>query len=367
MRWKSIEASSYRNHMEYAVPGEALAMAQNTAFNYPIWDKAVGQVPWNFFDPMVGDFPIIGKTTAIGGIGCCFMQRFIAFLKAAGYSFPIAEPQKEGNPLFSARYGNVNSARQLLQLFKRAYGEMNVPTSASVWKQKTTGLLIDAFRPAFADPLPTLKEVEEDRERHLACVRRVFEQTEVLLYSIGVTECWLSRSTGIVYPVAPGVLNRDFDAGDIEYHNFTVSETVADLSEFIERLRQINPGVKIITILSPLAMIATYEKNTHVLLANCRSKAVLRAALDEVCLAFRDVHYFPALEIFSVPQSAGRLYEHNRRLVTDAGVDFAMRIFLKHFTTGENSGAAPEYVSQANYADVLCDPELFSAGLTPHE
>lgn len=326
--------------------------------NYSVWDKSVPLVSWNRLDPMIGDSPVISRDTRIASIGCCFSQRMAHFLKTAGYEYYVAEPGGMGDELFSARYGNVNTARQAVQLVKRAYGEMSFPEEIGVWRLKENDLFVDAFRPAFADAWPTKGEVKADRERHFAFVRKVIEDAEVMLYTTGVTECWLSRSFGAVFPIAPGMMNRDFDVKDMLFHNFSVSETVRDLNEFIDACRKRNPGLKFIVAVSPLSMVATFDQKKHVLLSNYRSKSVLRAALDEVCASRKDVYYFPVLEILSGHQTYGKLYQRNLRLVTDAGVNMAMRCFLRHFTVEGNTVETAAYAVPTSYGNVICDPEL---------
>ena len=302
---------------------------------YPIWDEAVGKVPWDEIDPMVEDFPVIGRDTRMAILGCCFFQRMAPFFRAAGHAVYMTEAPSGDKAFASARFGTVVSARQSLQLFQRAYGEIDVPDSVGIWTRKADGLLIDALRPGFADAFATAREVKQDRAAHLAAVREMFENAEVILYSIGQTECWLSRSSGLFYPVQPGAMNRDFNADDIAFKNFTVTEVVADFTEFLSRLRGVNPVVKVILAVSPLPIIATFERGRHVLTANSRSKSVLRAAVDEICSTHGNTHYFPAYEMIAGPQAGGKLHEQNMRLVTDAGLSMAMRLLMRHFSTGE--------------------------------
>ena len=76
-----------------------------------------------------------------------------------------------GYEIFSARYGNVYTVRQLLQLFERAF-EGRVPAE-DVWVQE--GRWYDPYRPAIEpDGFATEEEFRAARRTHMAAVRRVF-------------------------------------------------------------------------------------------------------------------------------------------------------------------------------------------------
>src|SRR5690606_5004505 len=115
---------------------------------------------------------------------------------ASGFNYFVTEP---GHPilsdgirkahnygLFSARYGNIYTARQLLQLFHRAYGEFE--PAEDVWIE-TDGAVLDPFRPT-TQPGGYVSEAEmrADRRQHLAAVRHMFEQLDIFVFTLGLTE-----------------------------------------------------------------------------------------------------------------------------------------------------------------------------------
>ncbi|MFX4975079.1 hypothetical protein ABTB64_19810, partial [Acinetobacter baumannii] len=79
--------------------------------------------------------------------------------------------------VYSARYGNLYTAAQLLQTALRAYGRF-VPEE-DIW-QLPDGGFADPFRPAIQPGgFASEAELRADREQHLAAVRHMFETLDV--------------------------------------------------------------------------------------------------------------------------------------------------------------------------------------------
>ena len=129
--------------------------------------------------------------------GSCFAQHIGRQFKARGYQFVDVEkplpmlPESAWNDygfnMYSARYGNLYSARQLLQMFRRAHGLFT--PEEDVWEKN--GRFYDPFRPNIEkNGYATPEEVRRDRDFHLAAVRRILEQTDVFVFTFGLTEAW---------------------------------------------------------------------------------------------------------------------------------------------------------------------------------
>jgi len=96
------------------------------------WRKSVGGLKPSNVDP-VGKFDLkIGRETKVATAGSCFAQHIARHLRQSGFNYFVAEP---GHPilpqkardannygLFSCRYGNIYTARQLRQLMERSCG-----------------------------------------------------------------------------------------------------------------------------------------------------------------------------------------------------------------------------------------------------
>ena len=255
--------------------------------------------PANLTRLSVRNFSFVPKTESATA-GSCFAQHIARTLIKADYNYFVAEPAPDSMPpdaaaargygLFSARFGNVYSARQLLQLFQRAYGEFSPDDLA--WA-RPDGRFVDPFRPQVEpDGYDSPAAVAAARAEHFAGVRRMFEQTVLFVFTVGLTEAWMAKSDGAVFPVAPDVVTSSLDSGAYKFVNFTVSDIIADLDSFIARLRDFNPDVRLLFTVSPVPLVATYE-HRHVLVATTYSKSAIRAALDEVVGKYDFADYFP--------------------------------------------------------------------------
>jgi len=302
------------------------------------WRRSVAAADPASVDP-VGDFGLrITQGTKVATAGSCFAQHIARHLKKTGFNYYVAEPghpilpdavrEQHNYGIFSARYGNIYTVRQLLQLFRRAYGQFS-PVD-DVWLEPD-GSVRDPFRPA-VQPRGFISEAEmrADRKQHLAAVRQMFEQLDVFVFTLGLTECWASRADGAVFPLCPGVEGGQFDPDRYVFHNQDIGEVVCDMSDFIDALKAVNEKAEIVLTVSPVPLVATAEPDAHVLAATTYSKAVLRVAAETLRRRYSHVHYFPSYEIVTGAFNRGRYFAENLRDVTEEAVSHVMRLFLQH-------------------------------------
>lgn len=337
------------------------------------WRKAVAGVPPFALAPGPSGRFAIDRAARVATAGSCFAQHVARALSAAGFGHYRAEAAPEGlapddaarrhYATYSARYGNIYTARQLLQLFDRAYGTYR--PDLSVWS-RPDGRLVDPFRPGiepdgFADAAALLA----DRETHLAAVRTMFESLDVLVFTLGLTEGWRHTSDGAMLPVAPGILGGAYEPEAYAFVNARAGEVRDDVLAFLERLFAVNRGARVILTVSPVPLIASCE-DRHVLVSNAYSKAALRVAAEEVCAAEPRAVYFPAYEIVTSTANAVRYYADDLRSVTPAGVAHVMRVFLGAFTQDAPAPAPVSPVGReyAAAAGVICDEEAIERGLS---
>ncbi len=303
------------------------------------WRQSVAAPAAAELDPVVAAPFRIGTQDRVATAGSCFAQNIARHLSGAGFNYlvtetphPIVPPaltQAYNYGVYTARYGNIYTARQLLQLMRRAYGRFTPADSA--W-QEADGRWTDPFRPQIQpDRFVSRDELEADRTHHLACVRRAFDSLDVFVFTLGLTEAWVSREDGAVYPICPGVSGGQFDPARHVFHNLSVAETTDDLLAAIDLLREVNPAAKVILTVSPVPLVAT-ASGGHALVATTYSKAVLRVAADQVAQQRPDVAYFPSFEIITGHYNEGRYFAADRRSVTEEGVAHVMRVFLRHLT-----------------------------------
>jgi hypothetical protein len=305
----------------------------STAADTAFWSRAVSR-RFDAADLISSGDRLLQREDRVMTAGSCFAANIIPYLERAGITHvrteqrhPLlnAPPEALGYDSFSAAYGNVYTARQLLQLLQRALGVFQ-PEDA-VWEED--GRFVDPYRPGLKYKARSPAEFEALTARHLAAVRRAFEQATVFVFTLGLTEAWVSGADGAVYPACPGTVAGAFDAGRHSFRNFTSADVRGDLDAFIALVRTVNPALKIILTVSPVPLVATATSG-HVLSATVYSKSVLRVAAGETAEAHRDVVYFPAYEIVTGPQAPYEYFDASRRNVTPAAIDAVMTAFLAH-------------------------------------
>lgn len=342
--------------------------------DFCFWSRAMLNPAPGQIDPVVNSQVILPEEK-VATMGSCFAQHLAKHIQSSGLNYYIAEPaparmsaqeaRERNYDVFSARYGNIYTVRQAVQLFDRAFG--NFTPADDVW-EKDEGY-VDAMRPqiepkAFA----TISEVKASAKEHLQYVRDMFITCDWLVFTLGLTEGWRSKLDGAIYPLAPGVSGGEFDPAQYEFVNFTAQEVQTDLEIFIRKLLSVNPDVRVLLTVSPVPLIATYEKR-HVWVSTTFSKAALRVAADVIEHQFKNVIYFPSYEIITSPASGGRYYADDLRQVTRLGVNHVMRIFSKHFISKSNETPI-RITNQEDFGDshggdtdIVCDEEVIERAL----
>lgn len=343
--------------------------------DYAFWTKAVSNVDPRLLNPAV-NFPFrISREDRVATAGSCFAQHIARNLAQRGFNYFITETAhpmaagvdglggRFGYGLFSARFGNVYTSRQLVQLFDRAFGRFAPEEDA--WKDGD-GRWYDPFRPG-VEPggFRTEDEMRADRDQHLAAVRHMFEDLDVFVFTLGLTEGWQAVADGAVFPLCPGVRAGVFDAGRHRFFNQTVAEVTEDLTGFIRALSEVNDDFRVIFTVSPVPLMATAE-DRHVLVSTVASKAILRAAADQVERAHANVGYFPSFEIVTSSASAERYFATDRRSVTEDAVNHVMSVFFEAVAdlgSEDRTRLAPEdegadfFSRVGEVVQVICDEE----------
>jgi hypothetical protein len=239
-----------------------------------------------------------------------------------------------GYLLYSARYGNIYTVHQLLQLAKESFGSFS--PAELIWKKGSR--FVDAMRPSVEpDGYETVEEALVHRANHLKKVKYLLMEADVLIFTLGLTEAWVHQDSGTVYPTAPGTIAGSYSPDIFAFKNYTFEEIYATFIEFDELIksqRSSNQPPKIMLTVSPVPLTAT-ASGKHVLQATSYSKAVLRAVAGSLESRFDYIDYFPSYEIVTNPASRSVYYESNLRSVRQDSVPIVMKHFLSQYV-GKN-------------------------------
>lgn len=356
-----------------AVPGATLETVSSPYSNLPakaFWKLGVTKQDWTLPSDLYTPKFKIGPDDAVMTAGSCFAQHIARHLRLRGINVIDAEPpprrvsteaaQRFGYGLFSARYGNIYTVRQLLQLTREATSRQ--PEPAIAWPKGDR--FVDALRPSVEpEGLASEEEVELHRAGHRRAVRRAMVDCDVFVFTLGLTEAWIDRHTGTVFPTAPGTIAGVHDPDRYVFKNLTCDEIRRDFTSFRNLMKRINPSVRFLITVSPVPLTAT-ASDAHVLPATIYSKSVLRAAAGELQATFDDVDYFPSYEIISTPFLRRVFFDDSLRSVTPEGVETVMRTFFQSY----GDDAPPERRVEAldsepgdEDEDVICEDVLLEA------
>jgi hypothetical protein len=310
--------------------------------NQNFWKRFVSNTSWRNLN-LGGEAKFkISASHKVATAGSCFAQHIARHMNLVGRSTYFAEiphpliqqfgGETKSYEIFSARYGNVYTARQCLELFNQAFGKVSI--IEDYFEQE--GKVYDLLRPnAVPEGFLNLRECSHDRIYHLSCVKTMFETADVFIFTLGLTESWYNTATGHTYPVCPGTARGEYDAQLHKFRNFTHSEVLSDMDELIDALLEVNPSLKIILTVSPVPLVATFT-DTNVLVASSYSKSVLRAVCGEIESRHPHVQYFPSFEIISHAASFGQYLASDLREVSERGVSHVMDCFFSIFLNSLN-------------------------------
>lgn len=306
----------------------------------------------------------------VGTAGSCFAQHIARAMRSDGFNVLDVEPPPAGLPRerqltfgygqYSARYSNIYTSRQLLQVLNEAFEGDHSPDP--VWIRD--GRYFDSMRPAVEPSgLESAAEVMAHREYHLERVRELFASMDVFIFTLGLTECWQRAGSDWVFPTAPGTVAGSYDPEVYRFKNLSVGDIIADFNASLGIIRSVNrsPNLRVLLTVSPVPLTATYT-DEHVLTATTYSKSVLRAAAGSLCDEHPYVAYFPSYEIVTAPWSRGIFFDSNLRTVNTAGVDLIMSTFLRRHRLGPVRGDNESSRTAVDHSDeVACEEALLDA------
>jgi len=314
---------------------------------HSFWKTAVAKKEWSELKPISEQLAIIKRDTKIAAAGSCFAQKVATYIKSnEAIEFVELESVSPGQPIFSARYGNIYTTRQLLELIQEAESGEADSTCAV---QREDGKFVDVYRPFVEeDGFDNAEEVINARVEHLAKVRQMFRESDVFVFTLGLTEAWVSKKSGRTFPVCPGIFTEEVDS---EFVNYGFQDVLNDLGRCVELINAINANINIIVTVSPVPLTATYTDD-HVMSATSYSKSVLRAVCGEIVDLFSNVHYFPSFEIVVNPYRDGNAFENNKRSVTQEIVDVVMQTFEYGFLESDIHSQLTAKVAKSNITPI---------------
>lgn len=305
--------------------------------------------------PVMAKKLIIRPQDKLVTAGSCFAQNVAKHLRDdSNVTFYTTETLRDDDPVFSGRYGNIYTAHQLVQLFDECESGLIDQASAV---RRLDGRYVDINRPYMQlAGFDTPAEVIEARGTHIAAVRNMFRDADIFVFTLGLTEAWWSPGSGRVFPVCPGIYSDETDL-DFAFRNFSFSEVLSTMDQFVQQLLKVNPTVKVLLTVSPVPLTATYTQD-HVLVATMHSKSILRVVCSELTERYQNVFYFPSYEMISNPYTGESAYSpENLRVIKPDAIQKVMAFFASEFLS-HSPADAPHMTTLSGGApddDIICD------------
>lgn len=265
----------------------------------------------------VPDKPCITHSDVITTFGSCFAVHIKNYLSKRGYKIGGYEPERVRNSYVIHFGSGIVNTFAIRQQFEWAYE--NKKFQESLWHNSET-------------------EIMEYSESIRKDTKDVFENTDVFILTLGLSEVWYSKETGDVFWRA--IPERAFDESKHGFRVSTVEENTANLKKVIDLIKQHRPAAKIIFSISPVPLLATF-RDVSCITADSVSKSILRVAVDNIMrMEYKDVFYWPSYEI--VKNYLDSAYEEDNRHIKPEAVNTIMNLFSKYYLVPSAKARKPE-------------------------
>jgi hypothetical protein len=263
--------------------------------------------------------PLVGRDSNIAAIGSCFAERVTEVLAAMGLRATFHPAGLQYNTF------------SLVQEMRHLFGDS--PYSDDDLVEGTPGRWVHPFRKAFEGS--SREDVLSMQQRADEQARRAYREADLIIVTLGLTEIWQRRSDGLVAVELPPRPVVD----DFVFRNSTTADNLANLEKLRGLIRGVTDAPILLTV-SPVPLHATFRRR-DVVVANCESKSILRAAAADFLAQHNDVHYFSSFELVPQWHGDGPFFLEDGRHVSPQGVAFILNEFLRTYGKGD---MRPEYV-----------------------
>jgi hypothetical protein len=278
-------------------------------------------------------------------IGSCFARSIENALKELGFDvLSIMEnlPRSPNRDRSDRGMFNKYNVATILNELRWAFGEGAPYRHEDVLIAPPGDLLLQDYQlagPGYADEPGFARRFREEFNAAFQSIRRA----DVVVLTLGLSEAWLDRATGLYLNAAPMEHLVAAYPGRYELHVLDHAETIAMLAE-IDRLLVANlqPGFRLMVTVSPVPLWSTF-RDQDVLTANTYSKSVLRTAIDHFVAGRPHASYFPSFEFAALSNPLTVWERADFRHVDPYFVDFIMQSVLLQFGgLGADTAAARE-------------------------
>lgn len=259
--------------------------------------------------------PFITKEHTIIAFGSCFAEHILNLLQGWGYKVgnSKSKPTHHGTTTHVANHGDgMANTFTVRQQFEWAYENKQFVEDLWYYSSKEEAAAKD----------------EAIRQE----TKRLFDETDVFIITLGLSEVWYDKASGDVFWRA--VPDTKFDKDKHGFRVSTCAENIDNMEKIIELIRKHRPQATIIFTLSPVGLLATFRP-VSCITANSVSKAILRASVDEVIRNHandKNIFYWPSYEM--IMEGMSEPFIEDRRHPVPTNVSTIMQLFKQFYLKG---------------------------------
>jgi len=292
-RIKKQETKWYRGEHCNWMPDEASMTEPNSIEKYIL----KGWVPSR---------PFITKKDFISVFGSCFAEHVARFLEGFGYQTSTKTESSRDVPIVKHHSALVTTfaIRQQLE-----------------WAWENRGAKENTW---YESPDNFILQDENQKMR----TKALLDKTDIFIITFGLSEAWYHKKTGDVFWKA--VPSRSFDPDQHGFRVVSCQENIDNINKIVSLIEEHRPDAHIIITLSPVRLLATFRP-VSCITANCASKAILRASIDEAIRSRqgKKIHYWPSYEIMT--EGYRDAFQKDKRHPKPSLVSQMMHLFKKYY------------------------------------
>lgn len=250
--------------------------------------KNVGNIFYPFFEPK---FKIEFTNKIIFTIGSCFAREIEENLSDLGCNVPTRHLVfEEEAVLDDIRPNFIINQYNPGCIGQRIESSLDCKTNECIYRT-STGEYIDLLLPK-SDHV-TLKRLYE-RKKVIDDTHYLINQAELVIITLGFTECWFDTKTNLFLNRPPPLENKTINDNRFLLKILDYNDCVKLLEPAIRKLTQRN--IKVILTVSPVPQLATFL-NRDCVISNELSKSTLRTVVEYFQCNYDLVDYYPSYEV----------------------------------------------------------------------
>jgi hypothetical protein len=285
--------------------------------------------------------PLLSPGAKIFAMGSCFAVEIRKALRAQGYAVYPDYPSLSFDPRTQAparlpERDNINHYDTFVirQEIERAL-ERQQWSPDGFWALERHRLTrIKGWKTVHQDPYR--RDIYAADPDHLAdlsarlgrCIETGLESADVVIITLGLTECWQNSANGL-YVALPPRDEKDEIFPRVKFRPTTFKENYENLGAIVDGIGAAYPSKQIVLTVSPVALSKTWT-GEDVVVANLTSKTTLRAAVGQLCRERPQLIYWPSFEY----AMGHDVFKEDGRHVREDAVERIVGAFLETHSAG---------------------------------